>query len=249
MASYHRTEGFVFKKEDSQEADRIFSVFSKDFGKIKIVARSIRKINSKLKGGMEIFYLSDIAFVQGKHRKTLVDVASIEKFSNIFESPEKISVAHSIAQIINNFIKGEEQDERIFNFLHESFNKLNGYQLPTAVSYQLFYHYFFWNFITILGYGPELFSCTVCRQKLRPDNLFFSSSAGGVVCYICCATYQDKIAVTADFVKVLRMIVDNDWGILFRLKMENNIVTLLNKALNNHCLHFMPESRNSLITL
>lgn len=251
MTSYHRTKGFIFKKEDSSEADRIFSVFSRDFGRIEIVARSIRKINSKLKGGIEIFYLSDITFVQGKHRKTLVDVMPIKKFSNIFESPEKISVAYSIVKLLNNFIKGEEQDERIFNLLHESFSKLNNYRLPLNSNYQLFHHYFFWNFITILGYGPELFNCTVCRQALRPNNLFFSSSAGGIVCYNCCTVYQDKMAVTADAVKVLRMIVNNKWEILFRLKIENSIVILLNKVLNNHCLHLMPDSIKSrnLITL
>ena len=49
MAVHYRTNAIVFKKEDQSEADRIFTVFTHDFGKLDIRAKAIRKINSKLK--------------------------------------------------------------------------------------------------------------------------------------------------------------------------------------------------------
>ena len=74
MSLYCRTEGFIFKKEDRNDSDRVFSVFSKDFGRLEIFGKAIRKIDSKLKSAVEIFSFSEIEFVQGKNRKTLTDV-------------------------------------------------------------------------------------------------------------------------------------------------------------------------------
>ena len=80
MTLRYKTEGFVFKKEDNLDSNRIFSIFTKDFGKVEVLGRGIRKINSKLKGGIGLFSLSDIEFVQGKIRKTLTDAVFLEKF-------------------------------------------------------------------------------------------------------------------------------------------------------------------------
>ncbi|MBU4204806.1 recombination protein O N-terminal domain-containing protein [Patescibacteria group bacterium] len=73
MALHYRTIGFVLKKNDIGEADRIFTVFTLDFGKVKISGKAIRKIASKLKGGIDVISLSEIEFIQGKAYKTLTD--------------------------------------------------------------------------------------------------------------------------------------------------------------------------------
>ena len=69
----YRTKGFIFKKEDRGEADQLFTIYTKDFGKLEILGKAIRKISSKLRSGAETFYLSEIEFIQGKTYKTLTD--------------------------------------------------------------------------------------------------------------------------------------------------------------------------------
>src|SRR5260221_8614188 len=107
MSLYYKTEGFVFKKDDSLEADRNFSVFTKDFGRVEIFAKAIRKINAKLKGGIDIFHFSEIEFVQGKKRKTLTDAVLLDKFSGIAGHPENFLLALKISELMDNFIKGQ----------------------------------------------------------------------------------------------------------------------------------------------
>jgi hypothetical protein len=65
MATHYRTQGIILKTQDVGEADRVFTVFTKQFGKLRLRAVSERKITSKLRGGLELFYLSDIEFIQG----------------------------------------------------------------------------------------------------------------------------------------------------------------------------------------
>ena len=236
MNLHYSTEGFVFKKEDRLEADRIFSVFTRDFGRIGIFAKAIRKINSKLRGNIEIFYLSKVEFIQGKNRKTLTDTASIEKFKNIENIPENLGIAYKISDVLDSFIRGEEKDDNIFDLLDETFSKLNDLQFRTSPSYaapndkfslpadkqELIYLYFLWNFVFILGHGPELSRCSVCFQKLNPDNLCFSNKEGGIICKNCAGIKKDALMIKSDVVKILRIILKKDWDMLLKLKIEKS---------------------------
>ena len=83
MFERYRTQGIIIKKDDWKESDQFFTVFTKDFGKILVIGRGIRKVSSKLRSGMETFYFSEIEFIQGKKCKTLVDAVLIDNFRNI----------------------------------------------------------------------------------------------------------------------------------------------------------------------
>lgn len=233
MTLHYKTEGFVFKKEDRLEADRVFSVFTKDFGRIEIFGKAIRKITSKLKGGIEIFSLSEIEFIQGKNKKTLTDTLFIERFKNIQEVPEKFEVANRISKLVDNFIKGEEQDQVIFYLLNETFSKLNNCSLSNTQC-SLIYYYFFWNFVSVLGYGPEISKCAVCQQKLNPHSLYFSNKEGGTICRDCYLSKKDASEIKSDVVKILRLIIKKDWDILLKLKIENNTKKLLREVSENY---------------
>lgn len=204
MALYYRTCGFVIKKNDIAEADRIFTIFSRDFGKIRILGKSIRKIPSKLKSGIDIFYLSEIEFIQGKTYKTLTDSVVLEKFKNIRKNLIKLKIIHKIAGSLNGLLGVEEKDDKLWDLVNETFEKLEDYSLPTK-NYLSVYYYFLWNFFSILGYKPELFHCAVCQTKLSPNTLYFSPNEGGIVCNLCINKTKNPKKVNSDLVKILKI--------------------------------------------
>jgi len=258
MSVYYRTQGFIFKKKDILEADRVFSVFTYDFGRLEIFAKAIRKITSKLRGGIEIFSFSEIEFIQGKNRKTLTDTIAIEKFKNIMQNPEKLEISHKISDILDNFIKGQEKDELIFTLLKDTLNKLNDPKLQDF-SIQLIYYYFFWNFLSITGYHPEIQKCAVCGSKLNPYILYFSNKDGGTICKNCSDSnmeaeraYSEPCRrVNSDVVKILRLILNKDWNILSKLKVEVSSQNLLKEISNDYCYYILPSHsfKNNLIEL
>jgi DNA repair protein RecO (recombination protein O) len=213
----YRTQGLIFKKEERGEADQLFKVFTKDFGKLEVLGKAIRKISSKLRSGIEIFYLSEIEFIQGKIYKTLTDAFLIEKFQNLRKDLERLDIAYKISEVLDNLVKGQEPDENLWNLLNETFQKLNTCNLK-PITYNLIYYYFFWNFISILGYKPELYFCPICQKKLKPEKLYFSSKEGGIICQDCSKKFKDKIEIKPEVVKILRKILEKDWKILSRLR-------------------------------
>lgn len=240
MTLRYRTEGMVLRKEDDLENSRIFWVFTKDFGRIQIVGKGIRKIDSKLKGGIEIFSWSDIEFIQGRHKKTLTDTTFLKRFNNILNNISMLETAHKISQLADNFIKGEEPDEHIWNLLVDSFEKLNHLQLQER-SCSLVYCYFFWNFISLLGYKPELSNCVNCQKKLNPYELYFSNKEGGLICKSCSAQKQDGLKITSDTVKILRLILNKDWNVLRRVRMEGYMHESL-QQISDHYYSYLKSS-------
>lgn len=237
MLFHHRTQGFVFKKEDKSDADRVFSVFSLDFGRLEITAKGIRKIESKLRGGIEIFSLSEIEFVEGKHQKTLTDAVFIEKFKNISENQDKFKTALKIGDVLDNFILGQEEDEPVFNLLLSTFNKLNEPE-ASPQKIQLVYYYFVWNFLSILGYKPEIQKCVNCHLQLNPEELFFSFAERGILCKNCFSLDKKADKIDPNVVKVIRLIFNSDWQTISKLKVESSLENSLKEVLDGYSKMF-----------
>ncbi|MFH1575514.1 MAG: DNA repair protein RecO, partial [Candidatus Nealsonbacteria bacterium] len=202
-AVHYRTQGFFIKKTDRGEDSRLFTVYTKDFGKLKILGKAIRKIESKLKGGAEVFYLSEIEFIQGKTNKTLTDAVLIEKFPNIRKDLKRLSIASQITGILDEMVSKEEGDAQIWQLLLEVFDKLNNWKIENSLKIkncklELVYYYFFWSFVSILGYKPEFHGCSI-----------------------------NKTEVNCDIVKIIKVILRKDWQILSRLKITSSHQRLL----------------------
>jgi len=247
MVVRYRTKGFVFKKNDRLETGRLFSVFTEDFGRVEVLGRAIRKIASKLRGGIEIFSLSEIEFIQGKNYKTLTDAILIKKFNNITSNPEKLEIANNIIGALSSLINGQEKDERIWELLKETFKKLNDC-LPSAVCYQMIYYYFLWNFLSVLGYLPEVYKCAICQGELLPEELYFSYKEGGVICQKCLGQDNTAKKVNTGIVKIIRIILKKDWQIINKLKIEPSLANILKEVSANYYNYLLSNHsfRNNL---
>jgi len=239
MAIQYKTRAFVFKKSDRNESDQTFSVFTDDFGKLNIFAKAIRKSTSKLRKDFDLFYLSEIEFIQGKSVKTLTDAVKIKKFDEIVLNRQKLSVANQIADTLDDFIKGQERDDNIFNLVEGCFNKLDD-KSSSIKNYQLAFQYFFWNFISLRGYKIEVNSCAVCKKKLDPYNIYFSCREGGIICKNCLAVDKSARKINSDAAKILRLIFKKDWQTIIKLKVELLSENILKEILQDAVHAFCP---------
>lgn len=244
MAVSYRTQGFVFKKQNRAEADKVFSIFTSEFGRLEIFAKAIRKITSKLRGGIEIFSLSEIEFIQGKNHKTLTDTIAKDRFNNILKDPYRLKISYRIGDLLDNFIKGQEKEEEIFSLLKETLERIDDVNL-SKINIQLAYYYFFWNFISILGYQPEIQRCAMSGSKLNPDDLYFSNKEGGVVCGDCSSDNPKDKKVNSDVVKILRLILNKDWNIISKLKIEDPSQRILEKTSDEYYLYLLSNHSNN----
>ena len=226
MFVHYRTKAIILKKVDRREADQLFTLYAEDFGKLEVLGKAIRKISSKLRSGMEVFYLSEIEFIQGKAYKTLTDAVLIEKFESVREDLRKLTVATKISEVLDSLIQDQEPEKRIWNLSLRVFKKLNSTDVEIK-NLNLIYHYFFWNLLSILGYKPELYQCSLCQEKLKPEKLYFSKKEGGVICQKCFLKESLAKEITPDAVKIMRVILDKNNKNVLKLKIEDKHLKLL----------------------
>jgi DNA repair protein RecO (recombination protein O) len=243
MFTRYRTQGFIIKKTNQAEADQLLIVYTKDFGKLEILGRGIRKIKSKLRSGAEVFCLSEIEFIQGKTYKTLTAAILIDNFKNLKKDLKKLKIGYQVLESLNDLVKEQEPDEKIWRLLGGVLQKLDGLtevarpfgkntRTFLATDYwPLFYYYFFWNLVSLLGYQPELYHCFLCGKKLMPENIFFNLKEKGIACNQCSKKInsRDLFPLSLEIIKIIRIFLKKDLPLLKRLKIRDSDIIFLKK--------------------
>lgn len=246
MFIQHRTKGYILKRENINEADQVFLIYTRDFGKIKVLAKAVRRTDSKLKSAIQVFYLSEIEFIQGKALKTLTDAILIQRFDSIRQDLLKLRLAYSFSKTFNALVKNQEADKKLWQLLNGFFQNLELEKL-TSTKAQLIYYFFFWNLLSVLGYKPELKSCVFCRKKAIPDRFFWIAGEGGLVCKNCLDKVKARIGkIDIQTLKVLRLMInhelDRDWKTLKKLKINFRIIQDL-KTISKKYFNHIHEKR------
>lgn len=119
-STYHTTEGIVIKKTPYGEADFWVRVLTKDFGKIDLRARGVRKYNSKLKSHLDFLDHSNISFVKNEDRvPTIIDAEKISSNNNNFLNTEKLRDTLNVMRVIDEIIPLEVKDFKLFSLARD----------------------------------------------------------------------------------------------------------------------------------
>lgn len=250
MFTHYRTQGIILEKIDRGEADETLCVLTEDFGKLEIFGRAIRKITSKLRSGVDIFYLSEIEFIEGRARLTLTDAILLDKFQGIKESLLRLRVGYKIAEAIDALLGLEDGDKAIFNLTKTTLNILQNISAQPGKMI-LLYAYFFWNLLDNIGYKPEVSFCISCQKQFRAENLFFSPKDGGISCLSCFTKIKRKgssrywVKILPDVLKILRIIFTNQPEFVLKLKTESRILENL-KLVSDKYFYFLVPGRHPI---
>jgi DNA repair protein RecO (recombination protein O) len=145
-----KTEAIILKYSDTNEADRILTIYSKERGKINVSAKGVKKLESKLRYSIEPISYVQMILVEGKNFLILKDAVLIEQFLNIKKDLEKIKIAKKLTDFIDEAMAGEEKDEDVWFLILKTFKTLNvgGSASNIIENFQK-------NLIKLLGYDPE----------------------------------------------------------------------------------------------
>ncbi len=150
----HSTTGVIIKKQNKGEHDQIITVYSKEYGKIRLLSRGVRKGSSKLSGHLSLMHLSTIGFVAGRALKVLTTVTEREGFPLLKKDLDKAQEALRIVSLVDTYTIEDEEDEALFHLLLGALDYLNRKQM-NRLELKFFSRYFEFKFLSLLGYEPE----------------------------------------------------------------------------------------------
>ena len=106
------SKGVVLTRTDYGEADRIITFLTPDQGKVRVIAKGVRRQKSKLAGGIELFSISDITYIIGRgDLHTLVSTRLEQHFGNIVKDIDRTMLGYEFLKIINRVLEDEGGEE------------------------------------------------------------------------------------------------------------------------------------------
>lgn len=222
----YKVTGIIIKRTNLGEADRIVSILTPDRGKIKAVARGVRKILSKMAGHLELFCLTDLVIAEGRNLDTITAAQAKKCFFALRSNLQSTFVAKYLAEITDKMTHENDKHPAIFELFEEVLDNLNGENPKILIPY------FELNFLAELGYRPELQTCINCRKKISHQNNSFDFS-GGLICEKCSSAKK----ISADSIKVLRLILAHQLSYLSKVKLSSRVL----KEVEEICAQYITE--------
>ena len=118
MRSY-KLEGIIIKRKNFSEADRILTVFSKNRGKIQVMAKGVRKITSRRAAHVELLNLSSLSLHEAK-MLILTEAQTINHFSSLKNDLRKASFAFYICELVDGLNPFHQENRAVFNLLEKT---------------------------------------------------------------------------------------------------------------------------------
>lgn len=165
----YKTTGIIIKKRDLSEADRLLTIYTKDFGKILVKAKAVKKSQAKLKGHLELFLHSDLIFAEGKSLDIVIGAETIDNFFTVHHCLSALAGAYCLAELADRLIAGPEPDENIWRLILFSFQAINN----ENENVELVIKNFSAKILEFLGYGdfnqqnPFPFICSYIGSEIN----------------------------------------------------------------------------------
>lgn len=214
------SKAIILNRYDWREADRLVSVYTKEYGRLSLLARGARKFSSKLAAHLEPISLSQILIIKGKGFDYVGSALMNESFLGIKRDLNKLYFAGQALSFFKRLVGEGEKDEDLFNYLEKwllSLDQAGSYNREEKESNSLNKEdgrfrlaLFYWRVLSFLGYGLSLDSCVSCRQKIIAGNdNKINFSQGGLLCPNCQikipqSHHQSSYPITDNCIKWLR---------------------------------------------
>jgi DNA repair protein RecO (recombination protein O) len=196
----YRAESIVLKHQDWGEADRILTVFTREHGKLRVIAKGVRKIRSRRAGHLEPFTHVMLQLAKSKDMPIVTQADSLESFAVLREDLESIGYVSYAIELLDRFTYQEGENVSLFNLLKRTLERLAAGKVSTA----LVLRYFEMRLLDLTGFRPELFACVVCGEEIVAEDQFFSAAQGGVVCPRSVGNLSGLVPISTDALKFFR---------------------------------------------
>jgi DNA repair protein RecO (recombination protein O) len=210
------TLGLVLSRTNYGESDRIVTFLTRDYGKVRAIAKGVRKERAKLAAGVELFVISEIGFVVGRSElATLVSTKIKKSYHCFLNDLNRVNFGFDSLKKLNK-ITAEVVDGQYFDLAEQLFMALNDSEISLEVI-TLWWHV---NLAQLTGHGLNL-QQSVSGQTLKENALYvFDQKRGSFV-----EGEQGKF--NSEHIKLLRLALGNSPKTLMRVKEAERVASQL----------------------
>ncbi|GAB4454489.1 MAG: DNA repair protein RecO [Anaerolineales bacterium] len=195
-----RVDAVVLRHSDYGEADRLLTLFTRQLGKTRAIAKGARKIASRKAGHIEPFTHVKLQLAQGRDLFIVTQADTVDAYLPLRDDLLLTGHAAYVLELLDRF-SYEDQTEApsLFRLLTDTLARLASRHDPWLVV-----RYYEMRLLDHAGFRPQLFECANCGRAVQPEDQFFSFSAGGVICPRCGQGLKHPHPISVEALKYLR---------------------------------------------
>jgi len=194
-----RTEAVVLRHTDWGEADRLLVLFGRETGKLRAVAKGVRKLRSRKAGHLEPFTQVKLLLARGRDFWIVTQAETVDAFLPVREDLVRTAYAAYVIELLDRFTYEEGENRGLYNLLVETLQRVA--HLPDPFPAVRYYDI---RLLDLLGFRPDLNNCVRCQAEIQPEDQFFDAALGGALCPRCGEAIPSARPVTMRALKVLR---------------------------------------------
>ncbi|MGH2557805.1 MAG: DNA repair protein RecO [Thermomicrobiales bacterium] len=237
----YRTEAIVLSRSEFGEADRIFSVYTPSRGKLRLIAKGVRRPNSRLGPHLEYFSRCALMLAKGRDLDVVTGAETIDPHLPLRTDLDAFGHASHMAELANRLTEERQESQPLYDLLARSLRLLCDGVDPFAVT-----RHFELALLGILGFRPELYRCVGCDADIEPTANPLSPRLGGMLCERCRARDASANVLSINGQKYLRTLDRQGLTSAVQLRLVPALKQELEDALGTYLRHVTERELTSL---
>ena len=196
----YTTDAIVLSRFDLGEADRVLTLITPGIGKLKAIAKGVRRPTSRLGGSLEPFAELTVALARGRTFDVVTQVSVGHAWLTLRDSLESTATAWYLAELADRSLEERHAAEPLYTLLRRAYELLDAEMAPGRVA-----RWYEMHLLDELGQRPEVDRCVECDRVLEVDRRFrWVPPLGGVLCDRCPGPPHERTGLTLEALKLLK---------------------------------------------
>ena len=195
-----RAAAVVLRHADWGEADRLLTLYTREQGMVRALAKGARKVTSRKAGHLQPFTQITVQLAKGRDLLIVTQVETVNAFLPLHDDLTKTSYAAYVVELLLRFsYEDEGANPSLYRLLVETLSRIE-----KEADAWLSVRYYEMRFLDAVGFRPQLFECANCGREIKAEDQFFSFTAGGVICPRCGEGLRNLTKISLEALKYLR---------------------------------------------
>ena len=201
-----KVEAIVISHTEYGEADRFLTLFTREMGKVRAIAKGVRKARSRKAGHLEPFTRTALVMARGANFWIITQADTVDAYQPIRENLLKTAQAAYVLELLDRFSSEGEEHQSLYRLIKETLSRLTEEEdtFRTVRFFEL-------RFLEKAGFRPEFFHCALCGAEIQAEDQYFSALQGGVLCPQCGSMTANVHPISMLALKYLRHFQRSDY--------------------------------------
>lgn len=225
----YKTEAIVLRTMDLGEADRVLTVLTPRLGKLRVIAKGVRRPRSRIGGALQPFSDVQLVLSVGRTFDVVTSTSLEDPHLGLRNDLHSTAAAWYVVELADRFCEGAADSHDAFRLLAQALSALDA---GGEVTRDVVARWFELALLDAMGFRPELSQCLECGAAIEPEGNVYSPVGGGVLCAQCAHAAHASRPISSDALKVMRHLQRSPLVGVLRLRLVPELGRELERLLH-----------------